>query len=330
MRFLLFILFIGLCSPLAAQYAPQAGVSGSTAIYRADADFVRWATGCTVQRGFLNIDTPSLGQVNYGDETLALGYPDRYVVSLGDSGVATVTFPGTLYDGPGADFAIFENGFVNPANDSQAFLELAYVEVSSDGVNYARFPAHSLTPTTTQIAGSGDYMYANLIDGLAGKYGADYGTPFDLADVAVSSSVNVSAITHIRIVDVIGSVRTHSSTDISGNVINDPFPTQFPTGGFDLDAVGAIHYNSGVGVPVTGNTSPVAVYPNPTNGVLYLHRQDAGALDITLTTVAGAVVGQWPDFTGTSIDMQQLLAGLYYLTISDKNGNRWVEKVTRR
>lgn len=329
MRILLFILFIGLCSPLAAQYAPQAGVPGSTAIYKADGSFVRWATGCTVQRGYLNIDTPSLGVVSNGADTDATGYPDRSVVSLGDSGVAVVTFPGTLYDGPGADFAIFENGFVNPANDSQAFLELAYVEVSSDGVNYARFPSHSLTQTTTQIAGAGDYMYANLLDGLAGKYGADYGTPFDLADVA-TSGVNINAITHIRIVDVIGSIRTHSSQDIAGNIINDPFPTQFPTGGFDLDAVGAIHYNSGVGVPGAATVRCVRVYPNPTNGRLYLQKHNADELDITLTTVAGSIAGQWPAFTGGSIDMEQLPAGLYYLSISDKNGNRWVEKVTRQ
>lgn len=330
MRFLLTILLIGLCSPLVAQYAPQAGVAGSTAMFRGDAAFVRWATGCTVQHGYLNIDTPSLGMVNYGEDYVATGFPDRAVVSLGDSGVAVLTFPGTLYDGPGADFAIFENGFVNPVNDSQSFMELAFVEVSSDGINYVRFPAHSLTQTATQVAGVGEYMYANLVDGLAGKYRADYGTPFDLADVAMLPGVNVSAITHIRVVDVTGSIHEHNSKDITGNIINDPFPTQFPTGGFDLDAVGAIHYNSGVGVPQVAGASPIAAYPNPTNGILHLRRQDADVLDITLTNVTGVAAGQWPAFTGNSIDMQQLPTGLYYLTISDKSGNRWVEKVTRR
>jgi len=55
--------------------------------------------------------------------------PDGYIVSLGDSGVADVTFAGAIYNGPGADFAVFENGFLNATNDSLAFLELAFVEV---------------------------------------------------------------------------------------------------------------------------------------------------------------------------------------------------------
>jgi len=57
----------------------------------------------------------------------------------------------------GFDFAVFENSF----NDS--FLELAFVEVSSDGINFVRFPATSNTQTDVQITGFGtiDPTYIN-------------------------------------------------------------------------------------------------------------------------------------------------------------------------
>ena len=56
---------------------------------------------------------------------------------LGDDGSLVLTFPAPIADGAGPDFAVFENAF------STEFLELAFVEVSSDGTNFTRFPAHA-------------------------------------------------------------------------------------------------------------------------------------------------------------------------------------------
>jgi hypothetical protein len=50
---------------------------------------------------------------------------------------------------PGYDFAIFENGF--PFGSGSFYLELAFVEVSSDGKHFVRFNAISNTDTTQQI-----------------------------------------------------------------------------------------------------------------------------------------------------------------------------------
>ena len=169
--------FLHFCA--SAQYAPQAGITGSTAMIASSDLFVGWATQCSIYRGFMNIADPSLGYASAGDSSLALGPADDYTVSLGDSGVAVLTFEHPIYNGPGADFAVFENGFLDPANDSQAFLELGFVEVSSDGVNYTRFPATSLTPDSVQMTND-SYMYANYLHNLAGSYIALYGTPFDL------------------------------------------------------------------------------------------------------------------------------------------------------
>ena len=73
--------------------------------------------------------------VDFGEPEDATGMAgDGRVVSLGDGGVAILTFDTPLSDGPGPDFAVFENAFL------ETFLELAFVEVSSDDVNYFRFP----------------------------------------------------------------------------------------------------------------------------------------------------------------------------------------------
>jgi hypothetical protein len=330
MKYFFGLLCTLVCSlSLRAQYAPQAGVAGSTAISQSSSVFVRWADQCTVQRGYMNIDSPALGYTSFGDSTMALGMPDHSIVSLGDSGVATMHFPGVIYNGPGPDFAVFENGFINPANDSAAFLELAFVEVSSDGINYQRFPANSLTPINSQIPGSGVYMYANLINGLAGKYGAGYGTPFDLDDLPPVSYINKSAITDIRIVDVIGDVTRHATRDSAGRIINDPYPTQFPTGGFDLDAVGVIHYTGGTGIGTPSANANIRLYPMPVTDRLYIDATTA--TPATLTDVSGRVLATTTLIPGRNeVDMQPYAAGIYLLITYDNNNARCVARVIKR
>jgi hypothetical protein len=198
---------------IAGPYAPPAGEPNSTAIYKDDPNFVAWATGITVQRGYVDISNPNLGYASYGEPNDALGKAkgDIYtVVSLGDGGVATLTFDHPITNGPGYDFAVFENSF------SDDFLELAFVEVSSDGNNFFRFNSVSLTPTNTQVGSFGTLDTTNL-NNLAGKYRAGYGTPFDLEELKdVNSLLDVNSITHVRIIDVVGYVQP---ADFSGDGI---------------------------------------------------------------------------------------------------------------
>jgi hypothetical protein len=99
-----------------AQYAPAVGMQGSTAMYKDSSAFKAWATGCTLQRGWQDIADTTLGYVTVGDETSAIGKAGANgIVSLGDGGVATLTFAQPIYNGQGADFAIFENGFITGA-----------------------------------------------------------------------------------------------------------------------------------------------------------------------------------------------------------------------
>ncbi len=133
------------------QFAPVVGLPGTTAIKGDSSCFVEWATGCTVQRGPVNIADTALGYASAGVDSDALGPADDYTVSLGDGGIATLTFKYPIYNGDGFDFAVFENGFMT--NDSNlAFLELGFVEVSSDGVHFFRFPSVSNIEDTVQTA----------------------------------------------------------------------------------------------------------------------------------------------------------------------------------
>ncbi len=323
-------LFIALA--MQAQYAPQAGVPGSDAIGATSPQIVGWATQCYLQRGFMDIANPSLGYASLGDSSLAIGPANLDIVSLGDSGVATLTFSSPIANGAGPDFVVFENGFLDPANDSLAFLELAFVEVSSDGVHFYRFPATSLTQTSVQI-GNNDYMNAANLHNLAGKYIGMYGTPFDLAEMAGIEGLNIGRVTHVRLVDVVGSVSGHSGYDSAGRMVNDPYPTPFPSCGFDLDAVGVIHQVANNSVSGLSNNTSISVYPNPFSEQLLISNQDLNNSSklITLNDMTGRELIRVNAInTLSTINTSQLSAGLYYLNIITENGAQWVEKVTKQ
>lgn len=326
--FFISFLFLLVAFTLRAQFAPQAGIAGSTALHKTSPLFRSWATGCTVKRGLQDISDPLAGFVSLGDSSQALGVCDGSVVSLGDSGMATLTFGQPIFDGPGPDFAVFENGFQNPANLEEAFLELAFVEVSSDGKQFFRFPAASNTQNTVQIRGAGDYMDARLIHNLAGKYAAQYGTPFDLAELKSVEGLDVMHITHVRIVDVVGSIGLHGTKDANGQQINDPYPTAFPTGGFDLDAVGAISIS---GSSFTEqNVATAAIFPNPTRGEVHV-MLPAGlsGSELLVADLSGRPILRQPVAGTNDLDLSSLQPGLYLIGVTQPNSTQWIGKCTR-
>jgi len=257
-RNLIVILIIAMSSQNAiAQFAPAAGQPGSTALRADSSCFINWATQCHVQRGLKQINLPDSGYASVGTAQSAIGQASTNgVVSLGDGGIATLTFNPPISDGNGFDFAIFENTFLD------SFLELAFVEVSTDSQSWARFPSESLTQTKVQTAAFG-YTQATKIHNLAGKYRHPYGTPFDLKDLAMMSNIRTNEIRYIRIIDVVGSIDTlYAQRDSKNRIINDPWPTPFASSGFDLDAVGVIHQ-------VATNTS--GTNPNQTKRPFYFN-----------------------------------------------------------
>ena len=298
---------------LAAQFAPPAGVAGTTAIHADSSAFVAWATGCIVERGPIRIDQPQMGLADYGHDTLALGVPrGTYdVVSLGDGGTATLTFASPICNGPGPDFAVFENGFAHAQYPDLYFLELAFVEVSSDGEHFFRFPCIS---NVTQPGPSG-CLDPTQIHNLAGKYEAFYGTPFDLDELEDNALLDKNRVTHVRLVDVVGCTDPQYATyDSEGHVVVESWPTPFGSSGFDLDAVGVIHdlaHND-----VAENLGDkVALYPNPVSNRLQIHAEGIQSVEV-FNLVGQLVLAS----TSDSIDLSEWGDGVYFVRVVCEGG----------
>jgi len=308
MRAVVLIFLINLCFFAKAQYPPAAGQAGSTAIPYNSVCFIDWANSCSIVRGFVNIsDTTatalSLNHASYGFESDVAGIADNAVVSLGDGGIADIYFNVPLADGPGSDVAVFEN----PLTD--LFLELAFAEVSSDGIHFFRIPAYSLTDTLTQTSGFGN-TDPTKIHNLAGKYRAMFGTPFDIAEAPDTALLRKDSVTVVRLIDVVGSIDPiYASRDCEGRKINDPFPTPFESCGFDLDAVGVIHNRNNTGFEVYSGW--LNVYPNPASDVIHLYMFAPEM--VCIYSCDGHLVLESSE---NNIDVSSVNSGLYFLKTS--------------
>ena len=224
--------------------------------------FVAWATGFEKYQPAPGVDarfqTPekTLGPVASKDNFIdiaSIGDLDQNQISTGvQPGQITLTFSSGIRNGSGQDFAVFENGFNNLGG---VFGELAYVEVSSDGNNFARFKSDSLTGEPVSKEGVFD---PTSVYNLAGKHvnnafttdageflGGSWGTPFDLGTLVgdplvTSGQVNLNAIRFVRIVDIPGN---GSFKDATNKPIYDSWQTTPPvtSGGFDLEAIGVFN-----------------------------------------------------------------------------------------
>jgi len=215
----------------------------------------------------LSVSPGAMQSPMYADPSEALGGPrgagltagSTYVYNLGVGGSITLGFDDGpvqrfIADGPGPDFIVFENPFMRDGYYSQVFAELVFVEVSSNGTDFARFPVVSNTPGPVAWGGTIDI---NAVSGFAGVHpvlanvdenqidpfnpAAAGGDAFDLADLAShelvqSGKVDLSAIRLVRLVDVVGN---GSLLDSAGHPIYDPFG--LGNNGADIDAVAVIN-----------------------------------------------------------------------------------------
>lgn len=233
----LLCLLWGAAPLVAGPYSPSPESNGSVAIDAYEdaemtlrnPELVAWANSFLNYLPGPNVSqtwqTPG-GALGPADDTGFHNSNKTTIVTLGDGGSITLSFATPILDTDGFDLVVFENGI--STTSGRGFFELAFVEVSTDGIVFLRFPAHSTTPTPTS-----PYAFLELdptnLDGMAGKYPATYGTPFDLAWLGLTS------ISHVRIVDILGNGQTF---DANNQPIYDPYPTA-GSAGFDLDAVAA-------------------------------------------------------------------------------------------
>ena len=207
-----------------------------------DPGIAGWATGWKDYNIGADVDTDWRNPEN------ALGQAEGTsfdIVSLGRGGSITLTFNAPIVNGIGADFAVFENSF------SETFLELAYVEVSSDGKSFVRFDNDSAT--INPVGGFGTIDPGNLYQ-LAGKHMQGKGTLFDLNTLQYNvgddpSALDLDNIHYVRLVDIVGD---GTYMDTYGGIIYDPYPTT-GSAGFDLDAIGVLNQgDAGSAVPLPG------------------------------------------------------------------------------
>ena len=163
----------------------------------------------------------------FGSERLpdvALGPPQGHgvgrgsmdVVSLGRGGQIVLGFaPRQIIDGPGDDLIIFENAFWANDQPDSVFAELGLVELSADGQNWHAFTCQPESSPQGCAGFTPTLSFDPKSQLSAEQCGGD---SFDLSDLGLENA------RFIRI------------TDLSQ-------AGQQPSAGFDLDAVGLIHFD---------------------------------------------------------------------------------------
>ncbi|MDD2600068.1 MAG: hypothetical protein PHO37_12725 [Kiritimatiellae bacterium] len=270
-------------------FAQAAGQAGTTAIHMNSPRFVGWADG------YRDLSYGAAVADNWKTPAKALGKAKGTttdIVCLGSGGRITLTFSTPIANGAGFDFAVFENAF------DDNFLELAWVEVSSDGIHFCRFPNYYVGKLPV---GAGSGHNPEDIYGLASKYRQGYGTPFDLQELqdaydtirskkagflsaAYQKSItdnfphlDLDNISYVKIIDIVGD---GSAVDATGlRKIYDPYPTT-GSAGFDLDAIGVINQRQ------TPNLLPQQITFTPPPHQLLA----AGSLNLSATSSSGLPV----------------------------------------
>lgn len=206
-----------------------------------------------------------------------------HVVSLGNDGVITLRFElPVICDGPGPDFTVFENPFHVSTPTRPVFAEYGIVSVSQDGESFVEFPWDAATGAG--FAGQVPVLSTpeNGIDPL--DPAAAGGDVFDLADVGLAWAA------YVRITD-------------PGLAVFDPGNNfRGDQGGFDLDAIAALHAcEPSGGTPAT--TPTFTPTPSPITAT--------GTATATATIPSGRIGDLDGDGVADEADRRRLVAELF-------------------
>ncbi|MDB5280926.1 MAG: hypothetical protein JWO06_1, partial [Bacteroidota bacterium] len=181
-----------------------------------------------------------------------------------------------------------------------------------DGINFFRFPAVSDIEDTTQLVMQG--IDCSLVNNLAGKYVAGYGTPFDLEDLKNQFGLDVNDVRYVRVIDAVGSINDlYASHDINGHKVNDPWPTPFASSGFDLDAVGVINGTSPNAIANIGDVDS-KIYPNPAVAGQTIHIDIPTGSKVDVFNISGQLITELLSTNNGQLTTK-LPEGIYFLNI---------------
>lgn len=235
--------------------------------YYADA-VITWAPGTAAHANGNNaLGPPSGGGLFLGS---------THAASLGVQGWTVLQLDEAAFDGAGTDLIVCENAFFVSGAPGTAFVEAVFVEVSTDGNTFVRFPAEYGGPAVQSppFAGVRPEWYfgfagvlpvsadpAKGVDPLHLVHGG--GDAFDLGDLAddpavVAGDVDLYDIRYVRLVDVRSGVDTDdlgtevfdagldasASADIDALVVVNSLPNQVPQRPaveLELDSSGFLH-----------------------------------------------------------------------------------------
>ncbi len=138
----------------------------------------------------------------------------------GTSGYIVLSWSGKkIKNGAGVDFIVYENAFYASGNSAQRFMDLLFVEVSNDNINYCGFaPNYAATPETTysnnpahwlRFAGRNAVLYNVDSNNLSaaqlfqdndanGEPDLGGGDPFDLDNLSTDNSYGTGCNTTLR------------------------------------------------------------------------------------------------------------------------------------
>ncbi len=221
------------------------------------------------------------------------------ILSIGLGGEIIVGFKDYIItDGPGIDFIIFENAFINPINQG-IFAEPAIISVSYNGIDFIEFPYDSttlkglagITPTNGKVEAS--------------KYPACGGDGFDL------STIGLDKVKYIKIKDISSIISTLDESNIYYN-------PESIISGFDLDAVAGINLAPTIS-KVNEPEDDYNIFYNNNSGILNIYSYKENNFSIRLFNLMGQVINSSKYSRRASLDISELLSGIYWLVISDEN-----------
>jgi hypothetical protein len=230
------------------------------AIAANDSRFQEWANAIDTSR--TQFAPRGSTVINQTGGVNSLGDLNATEISSGVSpGFLTVTFPTGIRNGFGHDFAVFESGFTFGTNSNGVpglFAEFAFVDVSTNGSDFARF--QSISRNTGPLPGGFGSAFSGFdvtqVYNLAGKHAAGFGTPFDLSELSndtlvLNGLLDLNNIQYVRLFDIPGN---GSFLDSLGNSIRDNWLTT-GSGGYDF------RLGTGLGVGVMN----VSAVPEPSS-----------------------------------------------------------------